>query len=175
MGLVEHPTLNDVAKTLDRALFIRDYYARSYYPILDGFAIATHIEQINDDGTSKESGRWSVDVPTLEVFSPQAYLSALFRAPKGHYRVIVFVVITQPFTQTNTTVTRQQATVWLSAGYNNLPGEIRLREFSSDYTCTALIYEFKGTGKDAEFVDPSHLQGRTHLIKSGLMAALSTR
>lgn len=170
-----HPKLNDVANKLENALATEGYYERSYYPILDGFAIATHIEQINEDGTSKKSGRWLLDVPMLETFSVSAYVHALFRAPYGRYRVIVFVVTTHPFTQSDAKVTRQQATDWLSAGYDSLPDEIGRREFSANYKCTALIYEFKGTGKSAEFVDPSQLQGRTHLIKSGLMAALSTR
>jgi hypothetical protein len=176
--LIRHearPTLHDVADTLEIALHNNDYYDLSYYPVLDGFAIATHIEQINDDGTSKKQERWSLDVPMLETFSTGAYLRALFKAPQGHYRVIVFVVTTHPFTQTNAKVTRQQAKDWLSAGYDVLPSEIGLREFSANYKCTALIYEFKGSGKNAEFVDPSELQGRTHLIKSGLIAALSTR
>lgn len=170
-----HSTLNNVADTLENALRTNDYYERSYYPVLDGFAIATHIEQINDDGTSKKSARWSLDVPLLETFSPRAYLRALFKAPHGRYRVIVFIVTTHAFTQTDAHVTRQQAKDWLSAGYDILPDEIGRREFSASYKCTALIYEFKGTWKNAEFVDPSQLQGRTHLIKSGLMAALSTR
>jgi len=169
-----HSTLNDVADRLAVALYKNGYDEHGYYPIEDGFAIATHIEQMNENGTSKESGRWSVN-PEIKIFSLRDYLQALFTAPHGHYRVIVFAVTTHPVRTSEEEVTRQQVTGWLSGGYRSLPNEIGRREFSVNYKCTALIYEFKGNGKQSAFVDPSELQGRTHLIKSGLLAALSTR
>lgn len=174
--LVRSPktTLGDISDAIDAAFNETGYSTRNYYSIPDGFAMASAIEQINDDGTSKTPElRWRLDPPTMEKFSLRVYLSALFKAPPGHYRVIVFAVTSQPFTQRDVKVARKEAVAWLRSGISDLPKELRSREFSADHKCSALIYEFKGGGDQAQLIDPSRIQGQTHLVKSGLLAALS--
>jgi hypothetical protein len=174
LGDKEHPKLGDAVGALDLAFGKAGYGERSYYSVPDGFAMASRIEQINQDGTAKgPADRWSLEVPPMRKFSFSAYLTALFRARPGYYRVIVFVVTSKPFSQSNAKVTSEEAELWISSGLNALPEDIASREYTSAHRCTALIYEFKRMEtQPAKFVDPSELTGQRHLEKSGLLAAL---
>lgn len=172
VGEKETVRLKDVNTTLNSAFEHCGYSDRSYYTVPDGFAIASRIEQINEDGTPS-SNRWSLDVPSMEEVSIKAYLRALFKAPRGHYRVIVFIVTPHPFSQGNTELSASGAAELVSKGTDALPEAIGNREYSSNYKCTALIYEFKGTGQKAKFVQPSEITSQMHLQNAGLLAALS--
>jgi hypothetical protein len=170
-----HPLLRDADSALSSAFRRCGYGEKTYYAVRGGFAMASRIEQINTDGTPS-TNRWSIEVIPVQRFSLNAYIAALFRARPGHYRVIVFVLTMQPFEQKSTKVTSEEASKWVSGGLNKLPKEIGDRDYSADYTCTALIYEFKQIGGgEAEFVDPSGMPGRTHLERSGLWTALERR
>ena len=176
IGSKEHPQLGDAVAALDLAFQKAGYGKRSYYSVPGGFAMASQIEQINQDGSPKESvDRWSLEVPPLRKFSLGSYLTALFTAQPGYYRVIVFVVTSQAFPQRDVKVTSEQSREWVSGGLNKLPEEIGNQEYSSAHSCTALIYEFKQTGKHAQLMDPSQITGKTHLDKAGLMAAFAKR
>ena len=172
VGEKETVRLKDVNTTLNSAFEHCGYSDRSYYTVPDGFAIASRIEQINEDGTPS-SNRWSLDVPSMEEVSIKAYLRALFKAPRGHYRVIVFIVTPHPFSQGDTELSASGAAELVSKGANTLPEAIGNREYSSNYECTALIYEFEGTGQTAKFVRPSEITSQMHLQNAGLLAALS--
>jgi hypothetical protein len=168
-----HPLLRDAEGALASAFLRCGYGEKSYHPIPDGFAMASRIEQISADG-APAADRWSLEVSPISEYSLEGYLKALFYARPGRYRVIVFVVTNHPFHQTDVKVDREEASAWPSHGLNQLPKEIGDLEYSDDYTCTALIYEFKlsGNGK-TEFVEPSQITGRTHLEKAGILAALA--
>ena len=177
LGRPEHPLLRDAAAALDLAFRKTGYGERSYYNVPGGFAMASRIEQMNPDGTPKEpADRWSLEVPPMRKFSFSAYLTALFRARPGYYRVIVFVVTSHPFSQSSAKPTSDDVELWATSGLNALPEGIASRDYTSAHRCTALIYEFKRTGtQHAEFVDPSEITGQIHLEKSGLLAAFNTR
>jgi hypothetical protein len=84
------------------------------------------------------------------------------------------MVTNHPFNQTDVKVTSDQAKTWVKKGLNALPRKIGDRDYTEDFVCTALIYEFKTLGGgEATFVEPSEVTGRTHLEKSGLLSALS--
>jgi hypothetical protein len=171
-----HPTLDTVSQAIESAFQEAGYGEKSYYRVPGGFAMASQIEQINQDGSPKESyDRWSLEVPPLRKFSPSSYLNALFTARAGYYRVIVFIVTSKAFPQRDVKVTSEQSRLWVSSGLNKLPEEIGNEEYSSAHSCTALIYEFKKTEKHADLLDPSQLPGKTHLNKAGLMAAFAKR
>jgi hypothetical protein len=172
-----HPLVGTVARAIESAFQQAGYGEKSYYSVPGGFAMASRMEQMNQDGSSKASAdRWSLEVPRMSTFSLSLYLTALFRGRPGYYRVIVFVVTPQPFWQSSAKITSEDAGVWVSSGLNKLPEKMANQEYSPAHTCTALIYEFKRTeGRRAEFVDPSEITGPTHLEKSGLMAAFAKR
>ena len=174
VGNAAHPTLSTVAQAIESAFQQAGYGEKSYYSVPGGFAMASQIEQINQDGSPKESvDRWSLETPPLRKFSLGSYLNALFTAQPGYYRVIVFVVTSQAFPQSPERVTSEKSRQWVSSGLNKLPEKIGNQEYSSAHSCSALIYEFKQTGKHAELVDPSQVPGKTHLDKAGLTAAFA--
>jgi hypothetical protein len=168
-----HPLLGTVERAIESAFQQAGYGEKSYYSVPGGFAMASRMEQMNQDGSSKGSAdRWSLEVPRLSTFSLSLYLTALFRGRPGYYRVIVFVVTSQPFSQSSAKITSEDAAVWVSNGVNKLPEKIANQEYSPAHTCTALIYEFKRPeGQRAQLMDPSEITGSIHLERSGLMAA----
>ena len=174
VGNATHPTLATVAQAIESAFQEADYREKSYYRVPGGFAMASQIEQINQDGSPKDSMyRWSSETPRIRTLD--AYLNALFTAPPGYYRVIVFVVTSKAFPQRDVKVTSEESKHWVSSGLNKLPEEIGDQEYSSAHRCTALIYEFKQTGKRAQLMEPSQITGKTHLDKAGLMSAFAKR
>ncbi len=167
--------LKDVNQRLAAALEACGYTGNSYYAVPDGFALVTHLEQINLDGTSRPMpGRWAAQVQPLSTFSLSEYLKALFTANPGRYRVIVLVVTSHPFSQADAKVSKEEALGWISKGLNQLPASIGNLPFTADYAATALIYEFDEprAGENAAFINPSGLTGRDHLTKSKLLPAL---
>lgn len=168
-----HPKLKDVDAALSSAFAKCGYGEKSFYAVPDGFAMASRLEQINADG-SFGPNRWSLETEPIRSFSITSYLSALFRARAGHFRVVVFVITNHPFEQIDAKVSSDQATSWVKKGLNQLPKKIGDRDYTDDYNCTALIYEFETLGGgQSRFVEPSEITGRTHLEKSGLLSALA--
>jgi hypothetical protein len=174
------PRLGNAEAALNGAFTKRHYSEKKYYALRDdsgsrnGFALASSIERINPDGSTNEEDRWVQDLPPIKKFSIADYVAALFRARPGRFRVIVFVLTDKPLTQnTDARVSSDEAKLWTKKGAESLPKEIAEMGYTSDYKCTALIYEFKTfAGSKPEFVEPSEITGEMHLEKSGILAAL---
>jgi hypothetical protein len=164
-------TLGEVDSTLNQALKQVGHFEKSYYAVPLGYALVTRIERINSDGTPREgSERWEIDIGPLRHFSISAYLEALFTAPPGYFRIIVFVVTPYSFGQSDASVSREEAMDWLHEGWNRLPENVRSLLFTSDYACTALVYEFEQHGRDQapRLNTPGQIPGHTHLVGLGL-------
>jgi hypothetical protein len=165
-------TLYDVNQALSNALADNGYVETSYFSVPNGFALVTRLEQVERDGSSRESERWSVERPTFRRFALSEYLRLLFTAPTGRYRVIVFVITDLPFHQSPDTTTRDEAVSWLRQGANVLPGVLARMTYRGEYNTSALIYDFvKGTG-DARLMNPSEIDAQTHLVRSKLWGYL---
>ena len=167
--------LADVEQKLVNAFDSCGYTEKQYYAVEGGFAMVTRLEQINLDGTPKDPpDRWAAEVQPLKKFSLIAYLRALFTAAVGHYRVIVFVVTSEPIKQQDVSLSREETMAWLTAGENVLPEHIGEIEYTEEHNCTALVYEFEQLDLDelAELKWPSLLQGREHLEKARLLGEL---
>ena len=167
--------LEDIALKIEKALDTTGYAERSYYYVPKGFALVTRLEQIFSDGTPRNGvDRWSIDYSRQRVFSLSSYLKALFKANPGHYRIIVFIITSYPFNQAGSTVDRDSAMKWLHGGLNVLPPEIGKWPYTSEYDCTALIYEFEQISVvgPTVFKDPSLLTGKMHLEKAKIWQAL---
>lgn len=170
----------DVDRVLVSALDSAGYSERNYYAVPDGFALATRIEQINDDGTPKTPpGRFALQPQPVSMLRPMAYLKALLKGVPGYYRVLVFVVTDASFSATGQRPTEGQAVAWVSAGNNVLPRPVAETPYTSDFHCTVLIYEFTrqpGADPDAtQFAQPGRLDAMTHLRKSGIWSGLHGR
>jgi tetratricopeptide (TPR) repeat protein len=162
--------LRNVDEKLSEALEASGYSRKSYFAVPDGFAIVTQLEHINADGTPVEKDRWGIipNVEKLHKFTLQGYFIALFTANPGYYRVIIFVVTSQPFTQSKLTLSPEKAEAWLSEGLNRLPKSIAQLQFTEEYAVTALIYQFKKieSSKIPTLENPSKISGKLQLEKS---------
>ena len=172
----EGPTLlRDVSARLEQAFDSAGYSDRSWYSVPNGFALVSQLEQFRADGTPLDGpARWAVKVTPGPILNFSDYVRALFTAPRGHYRVIAFVVTDQPFTQARRELNREEAEELIRGGVDRLPSFIGEREYTQDFNCTAMIYEYEQTssGRPARFRLPSALTGRTHLEMARLRAAL---
>jgi hypothetical protein len=145
-------------------------YERSYFKVPGGFAIASRLEQINDDASSKqEPNRWSDQVPPVTSFSE--FIGALFFPRVGFFRIVVFVVTDVPFNQKQTTVSKNEATSWLTQGKNVLPDAAVKLPINPNFNCTALIYEYKFTENQKSSLS-TRFSVQTHLEKARLWNGL---
>jgi hypothetical protein len=169
-------TLMSVARRLESAFDAAGYGERSYYRIPDGFALVSRIEQIRRDATPFESpSRWQAQSATITVREGFIdHIRALFNAPPGFYRVIVFVVTDQDFAAAEREPTSSEASNWVSSGSMRLPETVGSLPYSSRHYTTALIYEFERRAfEQAHVRAPSEAPGRVHLEKAGLWRALA--
>jgi hypothetical protein len=168
-------SLKDVATRIEKAFNQAGYGEKSFYRVPDGFAMISRMEQFYPDGTPKElPDRWAAKVKPPRNFSLKSYLEALFTPQEGHYRIIVFIVTSQPFGQTPQAVTPDEANAWLAKGSQVLPATYGELPYTDNHYCIALIYEFEQATRDHEviFKEMSELHGIDHLKKSQLWEAL---
>jgi hypothetical protein len=160
-------TVNDKIKS---AIDGCDYADKSYYIIPNGFALVTQIEKISLDGTSKPvPDRWELNVDLPDNFGD--YLRSLVNAPKGYFRVIVFLVTDINLAAANNNINRDALVELVSNGYRYLPS-LDNSTFTPNHRVTALIYEYKKVqGMDPVLVT-NRLTAKTHLVKSGLARKL---
>lgn len=167
--------LGAAAARLEAAFDAAGYVERSYYRVPGGFALASRAEQIHADASPYPAPeRWSVD-PEGAGRSFADRLRALFNAPPGHYRVIVFVVTDQDFAAAPRSAPEAEARAWVSGGGLRLPSAIAAQPFTAAHYASALIYEFERRSEraPADVRVPSAAPGRVHLEKGGLWQALA--
>ena len=128
----------------------------------------SQLEQFKSNGLpASDPYRWSPQLEIPPVFSLD-YFSDLIRGKVGRYRVIVFAVSNDFFSQASgKRVGIEQARTIAIEGANALPPEVGDLPYTDRYTCTALIYEFEKAvpDKPAEFKENSTLLAETHLQK----------
>jgi len=172
-----HVHLSAVDAVLRRSLQHAGYEFR-YYSVERGFALVARVERINANGAPYPSiTRFDPSFRLLDDFSVLGYLRALFVAPPGYYRVIVFIVTPIAFTTTGKPVSSDEASSWLDGGGVSLPKSTGDLDYTSDYHCTALIYEFEKRDTEANPIErhPGRLTAETHLAKSGIAENLWNR
>lgn len=167
-------TFGDIATRIETALAGAGYTQISYYRVPGGFAMVTQLEQIDEDGTPKEPGRWSVKYQPTSKFSLSHIIKSLLTARKGLWRVIVFVVTSHGFTQKDVGISKDEAEEWLGRGMIWLPPNIEIITYSDFHYCTALIYEFEQTkpNQEAERKSTSEITGKLHLERGGIWRRL---
>jgi hypothetical protein len=137
----------------------------------EGFAIVSRLENIDDDGRPTPR-RWSMDRfdARRPSFSVQGYISALFKASPGRYRVVVFVVTAWPVTASSGHVTPVTMENLLVSGAGDIPYELRITPLPRSGRCEALVYEFFRQSEDDSptQVTASRLSAIQHLAGAGL-------
>ena len=167
-------TLGDAAERLDRALGQARYEPPAYYAIPGGFAMATRMEQIQEDGTPVDDAlRWSTEVPPRKIKSLGDYLRALLSAPEGFYRVIVFTFTDRPVATSSVQVSEADALAWGSDGGDRLPDSVASQPFTRQHRCLVLVYEFQKVAGSEPTPHPDGAPpASVHLQRSGISAAL---
>src|SRR5271165_2386277 len=106
-------SLGELAERVGTVMDSVGYIEKSFYSLdaVDnkGCAIVTHIEQIEADGRPVTKGRWSFPLPSYENFSIRTFLSALFTAKPGYYRLIALVVSEKPLVEKPNPLSPSQA------------------------------------------------------------------
>jgi hypothetical protein len=166
----QNPNLGNIDDRITAALLSAGYSERAYFAVPDGFAVVTKLEQINNDGTSKQPpARWvATDDSGPSSFSLSSYIRALFTANAGYYRVIAFLVTDVPFAATGAAPTEDQTSSWLRNGFNGLPADVRPKPYGAGFSCTALIYEFMRTESSPPTLTSNGPDAETHLQKAGI-------
>ncbi|WP_449193051.1 hypothetical protein [Thauera sp.] len=171
----EPATLGRAAQHLEDAFDLAGYVERSYYRVPGGFALASRAEKIHPDASPfAPPARWSAD----SAGAGRSFLdriTALFNAPPGRYRVIVFVVTDQDFAATPQPPSEAVAREWVGGGGLRLPPSIAAQAYSAEHYASALIYEFarRDEREAGQVRAPSDVPGRVHLEKGGLWQALA--
>lgn len=171
-------TLGDADGRLTAALDAAGYDERAYHGVPSGFALVTRLERINSDGTpTDQSARWRTDIRPIRAFSLREYLRALFTARSGHFRVLVFIVTSEPFNSSGSRARLATMELWSRSGLNVLPPSLRSAPYTENHAVTVLIYEFKKIrgSRITNVAIPGRLTGQMHLEKSGLLAQLERR
>ncbi|WP_156955538.1 hypothetical protein [Polaromonas glacialis] len=177
--LARHSVLTDRWQDIDEALrhALREagHFEASYYGVPRGFALVTRLESIQADGMPKPGSlRWDTESRNGKFFSISSYIEALFRAPVGRYRVIVFVVTSEQFAAVDAQLGRDDATRWLREGTNTLPLDLLLQPIEPGTLCTALIYEFwkDGNLNQSLLLHPGSISADRHIVGTGLQRLL---
>ncbi len=165
-------TLIDAETKLKNALETCGYYDLSYYALPEGFALVSRLEQIDADGKPLPLPyRWKSTRAGLIELNLKSYFNALFFGVPGYYRVIVFLITTQPFSYNeNENVSQTEAINWLRKGMNSLPNDYNDLKFTTQHKCTALIYEFEQAESETTGAIniPGNITAHEHLKSSGL-------
>jgi len=168
-------TIGQSTAAIVAALESEGYVDRSFFATpAGGVALVTRLERINDDGSHVvETQRWPAvgkDQQYSSTLDLTRLLRGLFFAEPGRYRIIVFILQNEAFSQSETRISEEDAQAWLHKGLNVLPPELADRSFDKG-DCTALIYEFVNTGGGVHTVE-SQITGRQHLRMAGLRVLL---
>ena len=168
-------SLGDVDAVLKGALDSGGYDERSYLGVPRGFALVTRLEQISEDGRPLAGAeRWATTVRRRsERFTVESYIRELMSSGRtGYFRVLVFVVTPVAFSQAAEPPTRERAIEFVTMGANRLPADVAALDYSTDYTCTALVYEFEQVNASAAIRVPGRLTARMHLAGASLLGSL---
>jgi hypothetical protein len=161
-------TLGDVFAAIKAALARASITEWSVYTIGDdGFALVTHLESIRPDA-HPSANRWTDELVQPSIFNLGDYIRALFVAPSGLYRVIVFAVTAKPFAPTPRLADPSVLHTWPSGGPSSLSATVQRMPLAQDTDCVAMIYEFEKIGDRASPRQSSRLQAINHLVGAGL-------
>lgn len=175
--------LGDYDRAISNALEQFGYSTKGYYYYPGGFALATRLEQIKQDGESlAPPDRFSKLPPAPKTFSVD-YLRHIFIPRTGFFRIIVFIVTDQAVNESNETTTSVVAEGWPHHGVPALPSKMANTLTSPAETVSAYVYEFENTTagdvSDLTLLNPSTipadvslLDAEQHLRESHLWGAL---
>ncbi|MDB5116442.1 MAG: hypothetical protein JWQ79_1934 [Mucilaginibacter sp.] len=168
-------TYQDINEWIIKALSKAGYDNKINYFLFDnGFAIATDIEQINNDATTKpQNQRWFANRVNIlsNDFTLKEYFKVLFTAQPGYYRSFVFIISPSIFSFSSNDYTKDLFAKYLSQGAIGLPNRLGNIKLPQDLKVTALIYEFKKpeNSNEANLILDG-ISGYEHLKRSSIIS-----
>lgn len=169
-------SLGDMERQLRRALTRAGYGEVGFFQTKGGFALATRMERITRGGVPYAGDkRWQINAGGLIDLSQGVSLatlrSALGHADPGRYRIIIFVVGTEPVSTTGTGMRSDVAQIMVVQGPPALPSKFDEVPVSPDVAVSALIYEFDrpAIGQDPQLSIPSSVPGELQLERTGVI------
>jgi hypothetical protein len=140
---------NDALQTKLRAAGFYDF---SYFVAPGGFALATPIERIDEEGhPASGSSRWKGGNIPVGPTSFSDWVKKVLYDEEGYFRVLVFFVTTDSSQSADKGATFEEASNWAAHGCRGLPAKIRTTKISSDQVFYALAYVFSSSkGKSSE-------------------------
>ncbi|MEL6719238.1 MAG: hypothetical protein AAFP82_11020, partial [Bacteroidota bacterium] len=179
-------TIGEVERMISSSLDARGYSNKGYFEFDNGFMIATQMESINSNGTSKNNQyRWPSRIVFNQSLSFTNYLSSLFVPERGKYRMFVFYVEAAPnriytdFDEIDYSVASQRS--FYDKDRSPLPDRIANLPYRHknglDSNVKVLVYETQTGGGERRpnLLLASSMSAREHLMKSGLWNMFSTR
>jgi hypothetical protein len=142
-----------------------------------GFALATHIEFIDDLGRPVMNHRFETGLPTANWFSGWDFLKALALPRNGRYRLFAIVVAQKPLAEKPNEITHEQVEE-INHGPNALSGrDWADLEVTPEYNFTAYIYEFyrKSKSEPITVLPDSNLPASKHLASIDFLQNIDTR
>jgi hypothetical protein len=142
-----------------------------------GFALATHIEFIDDLGRPVMNHRFETRLPTPNWFSGWDFLKALVLPRNGRYRLIAVVVAQKPLAEKPNEITHEQVEE-INHGPNALSGrDWADLEVTPQYNFTAYIYEFyrKSRSEPITVLPDSNIPASKHLRSIDFVENISER
>lgn len=168
-------TLGEVASQVQAAMTDAGYLERSYFPVPEGFALVTRIEQIDANGAPKVAvARWNVESPAAGDSFFSKLLKGMTGAPSGLYRLFIFVVTTDDHSPTGTEPSYDDAKGWFVRGAAGPSNAMEVTRVTARHRMSVLVYEFETFGgRNVKALLPGKLACETHLKKAGLWLGLS--
>lgn len=166
------PVLEWISSDMELAL-AQAGYDYSFYTVPGGFAIVARLERIDAAGKPfAEPDRFIAPAEDkAKTFSD--FVSGLFFAPDGYYRLFVFVISDTPFEPGQDKMTADEGTALLEKGSTRLSRSIEDRPMTDDHELTTLIYEFSNRKEDGYTVlRPGNHSLVGHLTAAGVADSL---
>jgi len=150
------------------------YRSWGFYAAPGGFAVVTRIEQLDQEKGAALAGdqRWASEV---KMAGSTSILDGIFTVsrPRGVYRVIVFVLTTDPRSGgpvTDPQVMLQLARRWGISGALDLPEVLRSNPITRVQRLFALVYEFESAvGGETRVHSPGRWTFDHHLEDAGIV------
>lgn len=171
----DYTFIDELEIPFDQLLAAQGYYNNRYFPFRGGFGLMTNIEQINNDGTSKPvPERWSHDVRFTD--SGGGFWESFRGARKGRFRMFVFLVTNDVYSESDQVLNFEEANAWIRSGFSTLPTNSERIRISKNHYCDVLVYEFEKSDFNPEGKNqPSGYSAKEHLIKAKLWQSLKAK
>lgn len=168
--------MGPAARMLSERLSAGGYVEQAWFVVspdksrLQGLAVLTRLERVDDNGTPVVADRFSLDPFTSEITSFTDYLKRLLvKVPRGRYRAFAFYLTIGNSPRQTLPPTADSVNALFTSGVRSVS---LFDQIQVDWplVCTAYVYEFQRDGPDgpAEFVTNSAIDGQAHLTAAKL-------